>query len=168
MGATPPRWAPRFSIVPSTTRAHARNKPKTQATSPHLRPSRTPSPGSAPAARKTTENHFHLHLINDYDCQGYINFISRCAHRAQGEWERWRTPCPRLSINRSARSKYRSPVRHPPVHALDSIIIQAQAPTPSGGRERPFKVHRVYFARILPDFARLDRQGTSTLDLGLS
>ena len=46
---------------------------------------------------------------------------------------RWRTPCPRLSINRTARSKYRSPVRHPPVHALDSIIPQAQVPTPSGG-----------------------------------
>ena len=37
---------------------------------------------------------------------------------------RWRTPCPRLSINRSARSEYESPVRHPPVRALDPIILQ--------------------------------------------
>ena len=39
----------------------------------------------------------------------------------------------RHAINRTARSDYRSPVRHPPVHALDSIILQAQVPTPSGG-----------------------------------
>ena len=49
----------------------------------------------------------------------------------------------RHAINRSDHPKYRSPVRHPPVHALDSIILQAQVLTPSGGRERPFDVHLV-------------------------
>ena len=62
---------------------------------------------------------------------------------------RFLTPCPRLTINGSDHSTNSNPVRHPPVHALDPIILQAQVLTPSDGRERPFNVHRVRTAAQL-------------------
>ena len=43
------------------------------------------------------------------------------------------TSCPRHAINRTRMCRLVHVRRHSPVHALDSIILQAQVQTPSGG-----------------------------------